>query len=327
MSRETSSGGEAASASGVGPHGRLATESGAERFAAELFDRLWFEYRNRVAAVRTYEALIEAAGGAFVNDHVALRTFACQEPFVGIATLGRIFEALGYVTAGCYQFPDKHLAAVHLRHPAGRLPKVFLSELQTWRLPEEARRIVLRSVASHRMAISDESLGRVANCDRLSEVERAALLERVAREFLDRPWNLPDRADVERLDAVSQYGAWVLVHGYQVNHFTTLVNSQGAAGWESIESTAAALAAAGVSMKPQIEGAPGSKLRQTATAAATVEVEVNEQGRRVSIPWSYAYFELAERGSTIDPQTGRSVPFDGFLGDQATQLFEMTRRS
>jgi hypothetical protein len=65
-------------------------------------------------------------------------------------------------------------------------------------------------------------------------------------------------------------------------------------------------------------------LRQTATEAVTIDVEIAEQGRSATMPWSYAYFELAERGEVTDGETGRRGRFEGFLGPQATQLFEMT---
>jgi hypothetical protein len=42
------------------------------------------------------------------------------------------------------------------------------------------------------------------------------------------------------------------------------------------------------------------------------------------MPWTYAYFELAERGEVAD-ESGRRGRFEGFLGPQATQLFEMTK--
>ena len=126
---------------------------------------------------------------------------------------------------------------------------------------------------------------------------------------------------------MSQYAAWVLVHGYAVNHFTGLVNAHQVESLDSIEKTAAALAAAGVPMKSDIEGEVGSRLRQTATGAVVVDVEITESGQPASMPWTYAYFELAERGTVIDPSTGESTRFEGFLGPQATQLFDMTRRS
>ena len=78
-------------------------------------------------------------------------------------------------------------------------------------------------------------------------------------------------------------------------------------------------------MKPEIEGAPGSKLRQTATEAVHVDVEVRDQGQPATMPWTYAYFEIAQRGLVTDPETGQRELFGAFLGPQATQLFEMTR--
>ena len=78
-------------------------------------------------------------------------------------------------------------------------------------------------------------------------------------------------------------------------------------------------------MKSEIEGEPGSKLRQSATEAVTIDVEVLDQGKKIEAPWSYAYFELAERNTYVDPTTGKPTRFEGFLGPQATNLFEMTR--
>jgi hypothetical protein len=298
-----------------GPHARIPTDSDRDRRLAELLDRLWLAYRERVPYVRQYEDLIAAHGGTFVNDHIAFRTFAGQQPFTGIASISRGFEALGYVPAGCYQFPDKLLAAIHFQHPNGLFPKLFISELQTWLLPEPSRSIVLHALSGHRPPLGNEALRRAARgSDR-------SLIDEFVESLDGLPWPTPSRGDVETVNRDSQYAAWVLVHGYRVNHFTALVNSHGVAPLCNIDRTVAALQAAGVPMKSEIEGAPGSKLRQTATAAATVNVSVREG----SIPWSYAYFELAERGVVIDSETGQAVRFEGFLGPQATQLFEMTR--
>ena len=111
-----------------------------------------------------------------------------------------------------------------------------------------------------------------------------------------------------------------------MNHFTGLVNAHGVESLAPIEKTVAGLQAAGVPMKSEIEGVVGSRLRQTATEAVVVDVEITEAGQSTSMPWTYAYFELAERGEVIDPATGEASRFEGFLGPQATQLFDMTRR-
>lgn len=309
----------------TGPHANLACRTPRERFAAALFDALWTRYRERVSYVQTYEQVIRQAGATFVNDHIALRTFATQIPLSGICTLSRIFEALDYRTAGAYQFPDKHLSSVHLEPPHPGLPKVFISELQLWRLPADTRALILQAVRSHRLPVSDETLGRIANCGELAAAEWSALLERVVREFHELPWSLPGREDVAAVNRVSQFGAWVLAHGYNVNHFTSLINSHGVPSLDDIDKTVAALRAAGVPMKAEIEGAPGSRLRQTATEAVVLDVAAADRGLQVTFPWTYAYFELAERGAVLDPDSGESRRFEGFLGPQATHLFEMTR--
>jgi hypothetical protein len=92
-----------------------------------------------------------------------------------------------------------------------------------------------------------------------------------------------------------------------------------------IERTIEHLRLAGVPMKHEIEGAPGSKLRQTATEAVMIDVGVRDGAKKARMPWTYAYFELAERGDITEPESGRRSRFEGFLGPQATQLFEMTK--
>jgi Domain of unknown function (DUF1338) len=307
-----------------GPHAAIPLSTKREKFLAELFDVLWDRYRQRVSYVQTYEKVIQQAQATFVNDHIAFRTFATQQPLAGIATISRIIEALGYRAAGSYHFDDKQLSAIHFQHANQQFPKLFISELRVPELPAEARNIIERTVKSHRPAIDLASLAALANLDNDSQPS-ADLLTRIIREFHDLPWLLPAREDVEMLNKVSQYAAWVLVHGYNVNHFTSLINSHGVPALDDIEKTIAALTKAGVPMKKEIEGERGSKLRQTATEAVTIDVAVHDRGVPTTMPWTYAYFELAQRDTVIDPTTGKTVRFEGFLGPQATNLFEMTR--
>jgi hypothetical protein len=147
----------------------------------------------------------------------------------------------------------------------------------------------------------------------------------ITAQIHDLPWDVPEKDDVAVLNAESQFGAWVLVHGYNVNHYTALINSQGTKDLSDIERTIAALTKTGVPMKSEIEGARGTKLRQTATEAVKIDVAVRDHGKLAAMPWTYAYFELAERGQITDSETGRTGRFEGFLGPQATNLFEMTR--
>ena len=77
-------------------------------------------------------------------------------------------------------------------------------------------------------------------------------------------------------------------------------------------------------MKKEIEGEPGSPLRQTATEAVIVDVPVTHHGQPAVMARPYAYFEIAERGQVLDPAGGHAR-FEGFLGPQAANLFQMTK--
>lgn len=294
-----------------------------ERLALDLLDALWRGYRARVPYARTYERLMRAGGGSFINDHVAFRTLACQSPAEGLSQVARPFEALGYAPAGAYVFPEKRLSALHFRHPNPRFPKLFVSELKVWELPPAERRAVLRSVRRARPGLTDGELADIRGAGGLSPGRRERLLKRLLA-FFRRPWPPPRKADVLAVERVSQYAAWTLLFGREVNHFTASVDSQRAI--KGIERTVFALRRAGVPMKAEIEGRPGSRLRQSATETAPALAAVREGGRTTRLPWGYAYFELAERGLRRDPETGRRTRFEGFLGGQAANLFEMTRR-
>lgn len=308
-----------------GPHQRLAGDAPREKFLAALFDALWDRYRSRVSYVRDYEKMVHAAGATFFNDHIAFRTLAVEQPQAGIASVSRIFEALGYRAAGSYHFEDKQLSAIHFQHHNGQFPKIFISELKTWELPTPARRIIEQTLVNHRPPVRNDLLAELASLDNLPDVATDPLLHEALEWFQTLPWQPPQKHDVAELNKVSQYGAWTLVHGYNVNHFTSLVNSHGVANLSDLEKTMAALTAAGVPVKSEIEGERGSKLRQSATEAVKIDVDVREGDKAAKMPWTYAYFELAERNEIVDAATGTRVRFEGFLGPQATNLFEMTR--
>ena len=307
------------------PHRQVAVGDDRDRFALDLFDALWTRYRERVSYVQVYEQVVQEAGATFVNDHIAFRTIACQRPAAGIASLSRIFSALGYQTAGCYQFPDKHLSSLHFQHPTPGFPKLFISELELWKLPAAIRKAVLRTLKTHRPPLADETLAALATVGELRPAARSKLLAQLVGYIHKLPWNLPPAKDVQAINEASQFAAWVLVHGYNVNHFTALINSHAVSDLDDIEKTIGRLRQAGVPMKAEIEGAKGSKLRQTATEAVVLDVPVRKGSKKTHIPWTYAYFELAQRGDIPD-DTGKLSRFEGFLGAQATQLFEMTRR-
>ncbi len=321
----------------TGPHARLKLAEPHLQVIAGLFDRLWGQYCRRVQYARAFNDLLGQAGLSFVNDHIAFRTIGMQQPYGGLASVARPLEALGYQPAACYSFPDKHLNAVHLHPPHPELPKIFVSELQTWKLSDKAQAIIRGTLSTYRPQLSLDLLtqlhrlrepasGRSKTATKGDATAHSELVNQLVRHFTGLPWDPPQKNDVVELNRESQYAAWVLVHGYNVNHFTASVNAQRHRQWDTLEKTVQQIRQAGIPVKSEIEGAAGSKLRQSATEAVVIDVPVLHEGNLTTMPWAYAYLEFADRGSIIDPETGKSIRFEGFLGGQATHLFEMTKR-
>lgn len=281
--------------------------------ALELWQLLWQDYAARVSYARTYEQMIVDAGGAIANDHIAfrsLRLLSDRQVNLGIDYLAQVVESLGYTAVGEYTFPQTHLYARHYRHPQQDeldLPKLFISELIVDELPEHIAQLIHQTVSS----IPDDSV----------PPDNAQQLQQI----FTRPWQPPRYSVVEEVNQVTQYGAWVLLHGYAVNHFTGYVNRQNATAYPDIDATVRGLVNLGVPMKAEIEGDISCGLRQTATQAVKEMVTVldDSNGAEIQIPWTYAYYEIAQR-YPIEVEAGKQRLFDAFLGNNAQQLFEMT---
>ncbi|MBE9167097.1 DUF1338 domain-containing protein [Pleurocapsales cyanobacterium LEGE 06147] len=299
-----------------------------------LWERLWQDYSYRVKYARIYQQMIEEAGGQIANDHIAFRSLRLiiDRPEgkinLGIPYVANIVETLGYEVAGEYEFPDQYLYARHYRHPQQNhfdLPKLFISELILDALPPSITQQIEQTVSSGNFFNLPTLKSKIEAASTETEIEQ--IVEQLQNAFV-RPWEPPKRSVVEAVNAVSQYGPWVLLHGYAVNHFTGYVNRQNTPSYPDIETTARGLAERGIPMKDYIEGSLGSGLRQTATKAVTEMVTVgdNTTGESLQIPWTYAYYEIAERNK-IEVAPGQEALFEGFLGPQARNLFEMTRKT
>lgn len=291
--------------------------------AQQLWQQLWQNYSSRVSYAQTYQQMITEAGGTVANDHIAFRSFRLNVNGInlGIPYLESIVQALGYSAAGEYIFADKYLYARHYRHPQQAefdLPKLFISELIVDELPNDISQLIYQTVSSINIPTSPN----------LSNLETADITEIITQlqHIFTRPWQPPRRSVVEKVNKVTQYGAWVLLHGYGVNHFTGYVNRQNTPQYPDIESTVRGLSQRGVPMKAEIEGTTEVGLRQTATQAVTEMVTVQDDTNNdlINIPWTYAYYEIAER-FLVEVASGEKVLFDAFQGNNATHLFEMTR--
>ena len=354
------------------------------QLARSLWHSLWERYRQRVPYARTYEAMIEAAGGQIANDHIAFRSLRLSVdgddgPInLGIPYLAPVVEGLGYEVADTYTFGDRHLYAQSYRHPLQAefaLPKLFISELMVDELPlaianqirttvqsgtfypqshwwpsklaptppqpspYQGEGVPAVSPLSFREACSENVGGLRGVSARSQWPQTQAFLNTTQESYSNhpqpkvhdlatvftRPWSPPKRSIVEAVNEVSQYGAWVLLHGYAVNHFTGYINGQHTARYADIESTVEGLKRLGVPMKATLEGSKASGLQQIATHAVMEPVPVvDDQGYPSQMDWSYAYYELAERHPIVTA-SGKTALFEGFISVQAQHLFEMTR--
>ncbi len=290
-----------------------------------LWDTLWQDYYHRVEYARIYEQMIRETGHSIANDHIAFRSLGLtinrqgEEINLGIPYLAKIVEALGYEKAGEYEFSDRYLKACHYCHPEQNrfnLPKLFISELVVDALPTTLAQQIKETVVAG-------SFFHQPDLNKWLITESPEIIIPQLKTVFSRPWQPPKRSLVEAVNAVSQYGAWVLLHGYAVNHFTGYINHHHTSIYSDIEKTAQALGDRGIPMKNEIEGSLNTGLRQTATVAVTEMVEVwdgNSQGVS-QIPWTYAYYELAERNLV------KGKLFEGFLDAQAKNLFSMTKKA
>jgi hypothetical protein len=278
----------------------------------DLLTTLWTQYKQRVSYAARYEEMVRTQGGKAYNDHIAFRTLNTDigaQPR-GVPGIARIFTALGYRQMDMYLFKDKHLTAWHYEHAKNPdYPKLFISQLEVDRLSAPVAQMIRESVKGAPDLLPPTG----ASGQKLAD-------------FFRRPWAPPKRAVVEAVNKESQYGAWTLLHGNAVNHFTAYINKQNVKAWPDLEATVNALRVAGFPMKKEFEGERGSKLRQSSTEAVDYACDVVEDdGKPGKMDWSYAYYELAERNLVPGPD-GKPVLFQGFLGAQATNLFEMTKR-
>ncbi len=299
----------------------------AKQITEQLLERLWIQYLSRVPYAQKYADLVSKKGGNVVNDHVAFRTFNTHtgEQPGGIRAIKHILNCLQYTPVEKYEFSKKKLKAVYFEHPDKMLPKIFVSQLEVDLLPVWAQEIIHEAVKDTPYILSDRSI------ELMGVLKEEGVLPRVAGEalvddlvqYFRRAWKIPKKADVLKLNDISQYAAWVMLHGNSVNHFTAFINYQNVDEWPDLESTCKVLELNGVPMKDKPEGKKGSALQQSATQAVKEEVQVKGEDGIEKITWTYAYYELAERGKILID--GKEVLFSGFLGEQASHLFDMTK--
>jgi uncharacterized glyoxalase superfamily metalloenzyme YdcJ len=274
-------------------------------------------------------ALVEDQGGTFRNDHGAIRTAdpAVRDRFERAAALMGLRRELAY------EFPAKKLRSFDLQviGEDSEQFKVFVSEVDLDALPAAVAALIREDCAEQAAAMDhaafDALVARGAAAGGLSTSDADAFVDHLVHRVMTRPGAPIQRATLTAVAQVSGEAASALALGPDFNHVTIDV---GPSGFADIEAMAAAMAAKGFRMLPQIQGARGTKLRQTATMAATIPTPVREvDGTTGSAQTEKQFVEIIQRAQAVsrfgDPlwrEDGQPLIFRNFLASNAERIFD-----
>lgn len=261
--------------------------------AQNLLDLMWKDYCQLNPAAKKIHDLLVAEGEAVLNDHIALRTF--DHPRLGIGSLARQFEKLGYTAMDEYFFVEKKLYAKHWQHPDETQPKIFISELQL----EKVSPLVRDSVNKMVEQIPD------------------SLIQSETFSVCGRPWQMSYQLYSE-LAKESEYASWVAAHGFRPNHFTVFINSL--KKYNDILTLNKFITSKGFPLNKsggEVKGSPAEYLEQSSTMANEIPVQFSDG--TYNIPG--CYYEFAKR---YPMSTGKL--YQGFVAKSADKIFESTNK-
>lgn len=264
------------------------------------------------------QKLVADNGGVFRNDHGAIRTAdaAVQALLVRAAAVLDLKRDLDY------SFPAKKLVSFDLQVPgpdASRF-KIFVSQVDLAAFPPPVAALIRDDCAEQAQAVDHAPFVRlIEKAERdggLNDADAQAFVTHFVEKLMNRNGAPMKRSTLNAVAAVSGEAASALALGPDFNHVTIDVR---AAGFKGIEAMAAAMQAAGFKLLPAIQGAPNTKLRQTATMAQTMPTPVREaDGSIGSAPTEKQFVEIIERAP---PAPGQPV-FKNFLAANAEKIFD-----
>lgn len=273
--------------------------------------------------------LVAANGGRFHNDHGAIRT---ADPAVTQLFL-RAAQVLGLRRERDYRFPAKKLVSCDLQviGEDSTQFKIFVSQVDLAAFPDDVAALVREDGAAQARAVDHAPfvtlIERFEQDGTLNETDAQAFVTHFVDRLMARNGPPLRRSTLEAVARVSGEAASALALGPDFNHVTIDIH---AAGYSGIDAMAAAMLAAGFRMLPQIQGAPGTQLRQTATMAATMDTPVIEANGTHGVAQTEKQFvEIIERNQAIDDaggklwrQNGQPLVFRNFLAANAEKIFD-----
>jgi hypothetical protein len=272
--------------------------------------------------------LVADRGGTFRNDHGAIRTADA-----GLCALFvRAARVLGLRRESDYRFPAKKLVSFDLQVIGENADefKIFVSQVDLDAFPPTVAALIRDDGRAQAAAVDHMSfLEWMAQAEReggLPADTSERFVEHLVHRVMARPGPPLQRATLDAVAAISGEAASALALGPDFNHVTIDVR---AAGFSGIEEMTDTLRAHGFRMLPQIQGAAGSPLRQTATMAASMPTPVREaDGSPGTSATERQFVEIIERNQQHDPdgaplwmQDGRPLIFRGFVTANAEKIF------
>jgi hypothetical protein len=259
----------------------------------EIFSKLWTEYVERTPSSQKINDLFTSRENKIFNDHVAFRTF--DDPRVNIEVLAKPFIEAGYVECGDYVFEAKKLYAKHYEHATDKnLPRVFISQLKVGEFSSELQGEVKKMIDSIP----------------LNELNSNELV------FKGRLWEQPSFKTYEKLQAETEYAAWLYVNGFCSNHFTVDVNKLDT--FNSLQEVNEVLKENGFKMNTsggEIKGTPEEYLEQSSILADRILVDFKEVTKEITS----CYYEFSFRHAMENGEL-----YSGFITGSADKIFEST---
>jgi hypothetical protein len=301
-----------------------------ETCARKVFERLWNNYTSLVVDARSIETALRAKGDTWNEDHVAFRTFPGE--YTGRHVLVEIFKALGYKERDNYHFEDKQLDAIWLEPPgtSGKkcdqvAPKVFVSELILKKFSPDFQRIITTATAQ----VKATPVGKIKELSQKASAGDQKAADELVEECVSylsggAPWARPSFEDYEILRKDSEYAAWTLLFGFNINHFTvsvqlmkTFSDIHGLNKFIQTDLKIPMNTTGGLT-----KGTPELRLEQSSSLAVQLPVRF-QNGARI-VP--YAFVEFAYRW----PLEGKKSDgmwhsyYQGFVVNNADKIFEST---
>ena len=192
-----------------------------------------------------------------------------------------------------------------MAHLDPSLPKIFISQIEVHELPAVSISIIQKYLSG--------------KCDQLVNSNG---LEDAIPHFLKPAWEVPSYADYLDLLKESQYAAWTLLFGNNVNHFTISVHLM--KQMRTLNEVNDFVESLGIELNQdngKIKGSAEVLLEQSSTVADPVLFKFADNQKH-NVP--YAFIEFARRYPLNQKVIQWQDFFQGFVEGNADRIFTST---